>query len=179
MIEQTLVLNASFEPLTVIDWTRAITLFYRGKAEIVAEHEREARSVTFTFRLPSVVRLLRFVKVIGRDAVVPFTRTNIYARDGYACQYCGDKFSSEDLTFDHVVPQAQGGAKGWTNIVSCCVPCNRRKGARTPAEAGMALLCEPKRPTRSAVLLRISIGARHVPASWRDWLYWNVELDET
>ena len=176
-MEQTLVLNASFEPLKIVDWKRAITLFYRGKAEIVATHEREVRAVTFSFRLPSVVRLLRFVKVRGRADAVPFTRANIYARDGYACQYCGDTFADKDLTFDHVVPSAHGGTKGWENIVTACVPCNRRKDARTPDEAGMPLLRHPKRPTKATVLLRVTLGLRTVPDSWRDFLYWNVELE--
>jgi 5-methylcytosine-specific restriction endonuclease McrA len=176
-MEQTLVLNATFEPLKIVDWQRAITLFYRGKVEIVAEHDREVRAVTFTFKVPSIVRLLKFVRVRGREDVVPFTRANIYARDGYACQYCGDVFADCDLTFDHVIPSAQGGVKGWTNIATACVPCNRKKGARRPDEAGMTLLRHPKRPTKAAALLRVTIGMRTVPASWRDFLYWNLELE--
>lgn len=177
-MEQTLLLNASFEPLKVIDWRRAVTLFYKGRVEVLAEHDVIARAVTFSFRLPSVVRLLKFVRVRDRGDTVPFTRTNIYARDGYTCQYCGDTFADRDLTFDHVVPQAAGGTKGWTNIVTACMPCNRRKGPRTPAEAGMALLRHPQRPTKASVLLRVSIGLRSMPVSWRDYVYWNVELDE-
>ena len=177
-MEMTLLLNATFEPLKIVDWQRAITLFYRGKVEILAEHEKEVRAVTFTFRLPAVVRLLRFVKVRGRDDAVPFTRANIYARDAYACQYCGVSFAAIDLTFDHVVPASRGGRKGWENIVTACLPCNRRKDAQTPAEAGMTLLRQPKRPTKTAVLLRISLGLRTVPNSWRDFLYWTVELEQ-
>lgn len=177
-MEQTLVLNATYEPLKVVDWQRAITLWCRGKVEILAHHEREAHAVTFTFKLPSVVRLLRFVRVRGRDDVVPFTRANIYARDGYTCQYCGEAFADRDLTFDHVVPAAQGGTRGWENIVTSCQACNRRKGPRTPQEAGMALLRHPRKPARQAVLLRATIGLRTTPASWRDYLYWNVELEE-
>lgn len=177
-MEQTLVLNATYEPLKVIDWQRAITLWCRGKVEILAEHDRLARAVTFTFKLPSVVRLLRYVKARGTSEVVPFTRANIYARDGYQCQYCGETFADRDLTFDHVVPAAQGGTRGWTNIATACMPCNRRKGPRTPAEAGMVLLRHPQKPTRQAVLLRATIGLRSTPASWRDYLYWNVELEE-
>lgn len=177
-MEQTLVLNASFEPLKIVDWQRAITLFYRGKVEIVAEHEREVRSVSFTFKLPSIVRLLKFVRIRGRDDVVPFTRTNIYARDGYTCQYCGETFADRDLTFDHVIPAAQGGGKGWLNIVTSCMPCNRKKGARTPEEAGMSLLRHPTRPTKVALLLRVTLGLRTAPKAWRDFLYWNVELEQ-
>lgn len=128
--------------------------------------------------VPSVIRLLRFVQARRHDGVVPFTRANIYARDGYGCQYCGESFSDRDLTFDHVIPSSHGGTKGWENIVTCCVPCNRRKDARTPEEAGMPLLRRPVRPTKTALLLRVTLGARTVPASWRDWLYWNVELEQ-
>lgn len=174
-MEQTLVLNATFEPIKIVDWQRAITLWVQGKVEILATHDREARAVTFSFKLPSVVRLLRFVKVRMRRDYVPFTRSNIYARDEYTCQYCGGEFESEELTFDHVVPEARGGRKDWTNIVTCCVECNRTKGARTPEEAGMTLRRHPRKPPSTAAL-RVTVGVRRVPATWRDYLYWNVEL---
>ena len=83
-----------------------------------------------------------------------------------------------ELTFDHVVPVAQGGRKDWENIVACCVSCNRKKGGRTPAEAGMKLLRAPRRP-EAAPAVRITIGLRNAPESWRDYLYWNAELDDT
>ncbi len=82
------------------------------------------------------------------------------------------------MTFDHVVPVAQGGRKDWENIVTCCVTCNRRKGGRTPEEAGMRLVHPASRP-HSAPAIRITIGLRNAPDSWRDYLYWNVELDDT
>jgi 5-methylcytosine-specific restriction endonuclease McrA len=116
-VEQTLVLNATYEPIKIVDWRRAIVLWCQGKVEIVAEHDREVRAVTFTFKLPSVVRLLKFVRVRVARESVPFTRANIYRRDDYECQYCGETFESEDLTFDHVMPAAQGGRRDWTNIV--------------------------------------------------------------
>jgi 5-methylcytosine-specific restriction endonuclease McrA len=177
-MEMTLVLNATFEPLKIVDWQRAMVLWCQGKVEIVETHDREARSVSFTFKLPSVVRLLRFVKVRLRQDYVPFTRANIYMRDDYTCQFCSQEFTSEDLTFDHVVPVAQGGRKDWTNIVTACVPCNKRKGARTPQEAGMTLQRVPRKPA-STPALRVTVGLRRMPASWRDYLYWNVELDQT
>jgi 5-methylcytosine-specific restriction endonuclease McrA len=176
MIAQTLVLNATFEPIKIVSWQRAITLFYQGKAEVIAEHNTEVRAVTFTFKLPSVVRLLRFVRVRGRREHVPFTRANIYRRDDYECQYCGETFDTEDLTFDHVIPAAQGGGRSWDNIVTACMPCNRKKGARTPAEAGMELRRKPGRPISSPIF-RVSIGLRKTPESWRNFLYWNAELE--
>lgn len=177
-MEQTLLLNASYEPLKVVHWQKAITLFCQGKVEVIAVYDREIRAVSVSFKLPSVIRLLRFVKIKRRFDYVPFSRANIYARDNHTCQYCNDGFSMADLTFDHVVPVAQGGRKDWENIVTCCVPCNRRKGGRTPGEARMRLVRHPRRPD-SAPAIRITVGLRNAPESWRDYLYWNVELDDT
>src|SRR3954463_8267316 len=108
-MEQALLLNASYEPLKVVHWQKAITLWCQGKVEVIAEHDREIRTVKFSFQLPSVTRLLRFVKIKRRFDYVPFSRNNIYARDNHPCQYCADTFPTSDLTFDHVVPVAQGG----------------------------------------------------------------------
>ncbi|HEY6510025.1 MAG TPA: HNH endonuclease, partial [Vicinamibacterales bacterium] len=108
-MEQTLLLNASYEPLKVVDWQKAITLWCQGKVEVIAVHDREIRSVTFSFKLPSVIRLLRFVKIRRRLDYVPFSRANIYGRDAHTCQYCRQVFSPMELTFDHVVPVAHGG----------------------------------------------------------------------
>ncbi len=174
-MEQTLVLNATYEPLKVVDWQRAITLWCQGKVEIVETHDREVRAVTFSFKLPSVVRLLHFVKLKKRP-LVQFTRANIYQRDSFTCQYCDVAFEPEDLTFDHVVPVAQGGTRGWTNIVTACEPCNRKKGARTPEAAGMALRRRPQRPLVLAPMMKVTVGYR-TPANWRSYLYWHVELE--
>jgi 5-methylcytosine-specific restriction endonuclease McrA len=175
-MEQTLVLNATYEPIKVVDWQRAITLWCQGKVEILDTHDREVRAVTFSFRLPSIVRLLRFVKVKRMAGTVPFTRANIYRRDHHQCQYCGDTFRSEDLTFDHVIPEAHGGRKSWENIVAACMPCNRRKDARTPTEARMPLLRAPKKPAPAPVF-HVTLYMKRTPESWRDYLYWNVELE--
>ncbi len=177
-MEQTLLLNATYEPLKVVHWQKAVTLWCQGKVEIVAVHDREIRAVSFSFKLPSVIRLLRYVRIKKRFDYVPFSRANIYARDHYSCQYCAHAFPTPELTFDHVVPVSRGGRKDWENIVTCCVSCNRRKGGRTPDEARMRLVRTPRRPD-SAPALRITIGLRNAPDSWRDYLYWNLELDDT
>lgn len=176
-MEQTLLLNATYEPLKVVHWQKAITLWCQGKVEIIASHDREIRAVSFSVKLPSVIRLLRYVRIKKRFDYVPFSRANIYARDGYTCQYCSQQFPTQELTFDHVVPVSQGGRKDWENIVTCCVSCNRRKGGRTPEEARMRLVKPPRRPD-SAPAIRITIGLRTAPDSWRDYLYWNLELDD-
>ncbi|MBW1739880.1 MAG: HNH endonuclease [Deltaproteobacteria bacterium] len=173
-MEQVLLLNATFEPLKVIDWKRAIRLLTLGKVEVVEEYDREIRAVTFAIKLPSVLRLLQFVRYRKKD--VKFSRVNIYARDGFQCQYCGKKFESEDLTFDHVIPKRYGGKTEWTNIVTCCYKCNRVKGGRSLKEAGFKLLKKPVKPGWVPFIM-ITIGVRRVPDSWRDYLYWHVELE--
>ena len=177
-MEQTLLLNATYEPLRVVHWQKAITLWCQGKVEIVAVYEREVRSVSFSIKLPSVIRLLRRIRIRRHAEYVPFSRANIYARDRHECQYCGGGFSTSELTFDHVIPVAHGGRKDWENIVTCCMTCNRRKGGRTPEQAGMHLIRKPRRPDR-APAIRITFGLRNAPESWRDYVYWNVELEDT
>jgi len=176
-MEQTLLLNATYEPLKVVHWQKAITLWCQGKVEVISSHDREIHSPTFSFRLPSVIRLLRYIKIKRQIDYVPFSRANIYARDNHTCQYCSESLPSSELTFDHVVPVAQGGRKDWENIVTCCIPCNRRKGGRTPEQAGMHLTRIPRRPDK-APAIRITIGLKNAPESWRDYFYWHVELDD-
>ena len=176
-MEQTLLLNATYEPLQVVHWRRALTLLFSGKAEVVAEYEREIHSVSFSVRLPSVLRLLRFVKISRHHRRVKFSRANIYVRDRHCCQYCGRKCPTDELTFDHVIPIVQGGGKSWENIVTCCVRCNHKKGGRTPQEAGLSLVRRPAAPHWIGGKITFSIGYRSAPDSWRDYLYWNVELE--
>ncbi len=175
-MESTLLLNSSFEPLRVISWQRAITLLFAGKVEVIEEHSREIRSVTFSVKLPSVLRLLRYVKV-KKSRMIKFSRANIYARDRHRCQYCGGARRGDELTFDHVIPVSRGGGKSWDNIVTACIACNRRKGGRTPEEAGMRLIKRPVEP-EWVPSLNLNLVFRNAPDSWRDYLYWNVELDD-
>ena len=176
-MERTLVLNATYEPLNVISWKRALSLLYQGKVEVLAEYDREVKSIRFTIRMPSVLRLLQYVKVRRRAHHVKFSRANIYARDHHTCQYCGRKCPTEDLTFDHVIPIVKGGSKTWNNIVTCCFHCNHRKGGPPPEEAGMHLIRTPKEPEWVPSVLHLTIGIRSAPESWRDFLYWNIELE--
>lgn len=170
----TLLLSQSYEPIKIISWQRAITLLFLGKVEVVEEYAHDVRSVTVVIKIPAVVRLLRAFR--RHHKPVKFSRVNIYARDGYTCQYCGVRLSISELTYDHVVPRSQGGATDWTNIVTCCHACNRVKGGRTPRQAGMQLRALPVQPNWvPAVTIRVSL--RSVPDAWRDYLYWTGELD--
>ncbi len=174
-MEQVLLLNITYEPLRIINWKKAITLLCLGKVEVIEEYGRDIRSVSFTIKLPSVVRLLKLVK--KPKSPVKFSRQNIYLRDKYHCQYCGLKHPTEELTYDHVLPKSRGGKTEWENIVTCCVGCNRQKGGRTPTEARMKLVRKPTRPSWVPAI-KITIGLKQIPQTWRDYLYWHVELLE-
>ena len=171
---RTLVLSQGYEPIKVIPWQRAITLLFLGKVEVLEEYGENIRSVSLVIKVPAVVRLLRAFRRHAKP--VKFSRVNIYARDNYKCQYCGKKASMHELTYDHVVPRSQGGRTEWTNIVTCCYECNRKKGGRTPQQAGMHLRTQPAQPNWvPAVVIRIS--TRSVPDAWRDYLYWTGDLN--
>jgi 5-methylcytosine-specific restriction endonuclease McrA len=175
-MEQTLVLNASYEPLRIISWQKAMTLLFQGKVEVIAVYDREIRGVTVRVKLPSVLRLLRHVRMKRRFADVPFSRANVYARDDHTCQYCGRRLPPSQLTFDHVIPVARGGHKGWDNIVTCCISCNRRKGDAIPEEIDFHLVRKPRRPA-ALPYLTLSVGLHRAPESWRDYLYWDLSWE--
>lgn len=145
-----LALNASFEPLTIVPARRAIRLVLDGKAEIIEEDAGGLfRSERHTVASPSVIRLVRYVHVPYRFRR-QVTNTFLFARDGYACQYCGRHKSElrhrQFLTRDHVTPVSRGGVNTWDNVVTSCSTCNNRKGDRLPREAGLRLLGQPREP---------------------------------
>src|ERR1044072_7267876 len=111
-MEQTLLLNASYEPLKIVHWQKAVTLWCQGKVEVISVYDREIRAVSFSLKLPSVIRLLRYIKIKRRFDYVPFSRANIYARDEHQCQYCGHGFATTELTIDHLAPVPQCGCNG-------------------------------------------------------------------
>lgn len=145
-MEAVIVLNAGYEFMGLVSWQRAMLLLFNGKVEVVKESDRIVRTVSRTFRIPSVIRLIKFIRQIYRREV-PFSRKNILIHDAHMCQYCGREFSSGDLTIDHIVPKVQAGANEWLNVVACCRTCNIRKGGRTPRQAGMHLVRQPFKPT--------------------------------
>ena len=164
-----LVLNRSYEPLGHTSWQRAITLVCLGKVETLEEYEAVVRSPHTEIKVPAVIRLTHdsYIRPINGTK---FNRENIFARDGYVCQYCTEKFSKRELTFDHIVPIAQGGRKTWENIVTSCKPCNAKKKDRTPEQARMRLLKKPRKPVWSHVI-SIAASVTHTPKEWREYLY--------
>lgn len=167
VMEPALLLNATYEPLLVINWRKAITLVILGKAEILEPQVKRVRSATATHELPSVLRLVKRVKVPRKS--VQFSRSNVYRRDDYQCQYCGVSSRSAVLTFDHVMPRSRGGGTSWENIVTSCETCNRRKGDRTPQEARMPLLSKPKEPRWWPFSLSTFDGDH--PEHWKPYLW--------
>ena len=137
-----LVLNQGYEAHDVCRTRRAIILVLCGKAELVEDSRGEIHTVSTSYAIPSVIRLTLGVRRPTHERRL--TRVEVFARDGFTCQYCGRH--TKDLTLDHVVPRSQGGGHNWLNVVSACKNCNRKKGGRTPAEAGMKLLSEIRTP---------------------------------
>jgi 5-methylcytosine-specific restriction endonuclease McrA len=190
-----LVLNRVYQPVHITSVRRAFAMLYQGAARAIdaqfqtfdfdswsalsaAAHEDAIGAVGRRIRVPRVIVLLAYDRM--PRARVRFSRFNIYARDDNTCQYCGQRWARADLNLDHVVPRSRGGSTTWENVVCSCVPCNLRKGGRTPEEAGMRLLRAPARP-RWTPMFR-SATRRAFYREWRPFLsladaaYWNAEL---
>jgi len=173
-----LVLNADFRPLSYYplslwSWQDAIKAVFLERVNIVAQYDRAVHSPSLEMKLPSVVSLKTFVKPATQPA---FTRFNVFLRDRFSCQYCGNE---HHLTFDHVMPRRLGGKTTWENILTACAPCNMKKGGRTPQQARMHPLVRPIRPTSWQLHQHgKSFPPNYLHETWRDWLYWDIELEE-
>jgi len=172
---RTLVLSQGYEPVKIVSWQRAITLLFLGKVEVIEEYESNIKTTSLLIKIPAVVRLLKAFR--RHQKPVKFSRVNIYGRDDYRCQFCGEHKSINELTYDHLMPRAQGGKTNWLNIVTACTDCNKKKGNRTPSQAGMRLLKEPVQPTATPALV-VAVSKTSMPDAWRDYVYWTGELDQ-
>ncbi len=173
-----LVLNAdyrplSYFPLSVWSWQNAIKAVFMERVNIVSEYDRKVHSATFAMAVPSVVSLKSYIQPTKYPA---FTRFNVFLRDHFSCQYCGD---GRDLTFDHVIPRSRGGRTTWDNVVAACSPCNLKKGGRLPKEAHMAPRTHPYQPTNHMLQENgRSFPPNYLHESWVDFLYWDSELED-
>jgi 5-methylcytosine-specific restriction endonuclease McrA len=165
-VSYVLVLNATFEPLNVVSLRRAVVLLLKEKAEVVEATEDHIRSARLSLDVPLVIRLVYFVRVPHRIPL-PLTRRTVMARDRYTCQYCGTQPAKSNLTLDHVTPRSRGGSTHWDNVVTACIPCNQRKGDRTPHEAGLRLLARPDRPRYAALVL---LGRAQGYEAWQKYI---------
>ncbi len=176
-----LVLNADFRPLSYFplslwSWQDAIKAVVLGRVNIVSHYDRIVRTPRVGIRLPSVISLKEYIPASRTPA---FTRFNVFLRDSFTCQYCGESFPTPELTFDHVVPRSKGGRTSWENVVTSCSVCNLIKGDRLPRQCGMIPLSPPFRPSA----FELQENGRQFPPnflheSWRDFLYWDTELEQ-
>jgi 5-methylcytosine-specific restriction endonuclease McrA len=168
---RTLLLNKGYEPIEIIPWQDAITLWWVTKAEILSSYEDKViRSCYLEMPTPAVLRLKTSHRY--RRDFVPFERHFVYARDQWTCQYCGNRFPEDDLSYDHVIPECRGGKTWWDNIATACSSCNSIKDDRTPEEAGMPLLRRPKKPSWLPGVLALLVHKGEVPPQWADWVDW-------
>jgi 5-methylcytosine-specific restriction endonuclease McrA len=187
-----LVLNKNWQPVHVATVARALVLLWKDAARVVdardyqtfswddwsklrpADGDEFMQGVRLRMRVPEVITLTGYDRLPTR--AVTFSRRNIYRRDRFQCQYCGENPGSEELTIDHVVPRAAGGVSSWTNCVLACLACNKRKADRTPQQARMKLKKQPVRPTWKPVYADHRVRLE----SWSKFIseaYWNVELE--
>jgi len=193
-----LVLNRSFYAIQVISWKRAISLVYLNHAnvvdddyntysfdnwkefaeEIIKNPSGYIHTPNFKIIIPEVIALKTFNELPKSE--VKFTRRNIYEHYHYRCNYCGRKFHTQELNLDHVLPRSRGGKTDWTNVVTSCIPCNLRKGNKTPNEASMRLLVRPSKPKWTGSAAVVFRPPFKIKASWQrfvDNVYWNSELE--
>jgi 5-methylcytosine-specific restriction endonuclease McrA len=176
----TLVLNADYRPLSYFplslwSWQDTVKAVFLDRVNILSEYDRQVHSPSWAFPLPSVISLKQYIPTAKRPA---FTRFNVFLRDRFACQYCGHDHPAGDLTFDHVQPRSRGGITTWENVVAACMRCNLAKGNRLSKECGMHPRIKPVMPT----VHYLQQNGRAFPPnflhdSWRDFLYWDTELD--
>lgn len=172
-----LVLNAdyrplSYYPLSLWNWQDTIKAVFLDRVHIVSLYEKTIRSPSSEIQLPSVVCLKSYIQPSRFPA---FTRFNVFLRDKFSCQYCGER---DELTFDHVVPRSKGGQTTWENVVAACSPCNLTKGDKLPRQVNMFPRQKPYAPNvqdlhRNGRLF----PPNYLHDSWLDYLYWDTELE--
>ena len=172
-----LVLNADFRPLSYYPlsiwcWQDAVKSVFLDRVSIVSNYKRKIRSPSFEMNLPSVIALKNFIQPSKNPN---FTRFNVFLRDKFACQYCGDR---KDLTFDHLLPKSRGGLTDWNNVVTACSSCNVKKGGKLYKDCELKLANKPFAPT----VEDLHRNGRNFPPnflheSWMDYLYWDIELE--
>ena len=167
--EPVLVLNLNYVPINICNVRRAVILVGKGKAELLENNRGVLRTVNAVFDAPSIIRLVYLVKrpFLPRK----LSKKEVFLRDRYTCQYCGKK--SQELTLDHVIPRRQQGSHSWNNVVAACSRCNLRKAGRTPVEAKMRLVKEPRAPDPNPYLI---LQNRTILEAWRPYIPWNIGL---
>ena len=157
-----LILNIDYTPLGICIAKRAIVLLFSNKAETVIISEKSIRTIDNSYPVPSVIKTLKYIK---RPFGKKISRFGIFARDNFACQYCGNEHKT--LTVDHIIPKSRNGAHSWDNVVTACMDCNHKKAGRTPKEANMKLKIKPFIPNLNTHILKYS---NKFQSSWDQFL---------
>jgi 5-methylcytosine-specific restriction endonuclease McrA len=168
MKKDVLLLNASEEVISVIDWMKAVKLLMAGKATKPYNYEdyHEITTSSGMFKLPTAIVLVQYVRIPYRKCKL--SKKNLFNRDNGMCQYCSKKLTKASFTIDHVLPKSRGGKNTWENMVACCRNCNVKKKNRTPNEANMKLLSTPGLPHKDFVLIKVYDG-NHIKL-WERWI---------
>lgn len=182
--KQCLLLNADYNPLSIISWQKAIvwSMRFSGDSkygiEIIDFYKNDyINGVDKKYPIPAIAKTKRFFKI--NNHTITFSRKNIFTRDDFTCQYCDKKYDISNLTYDHVIPKSKwknerGSPTCWTNIVTACTFCNRKKGNRTPKEANMPLKALPTKPYKSLKYLPITNHLSRIrtdiPEEWKLYL---------
>ncbi len=147
---QCVLLNADYTFLNIVNWKRAMCLMAKGKVQVLKHSERMIGNVEgIVMRVPAVMKLIKLIRTLYRNRV-PFSKKNVFIRDGFKCAYCGS--DKEKLTIDHIIPKSRGGETNFENCVSSCRACNNNKGRKTPREANMYPKVKAYQPTISEFL---------------------------
>lgn len=178
-----LILNADYRPLTtsplsVFSWKDAVKAAFSENFTILETYDKVIRSPSFEMRLPAVMAIRHYIKM---NKPAPLTRWNLFLAHRFRCALCGNEFSSEDLTFDHIHPKSKGGQSTWQNLVPACQPCNHRKGNKTLQEAKITLKSKPYRPTQemlNEIGMEFSTIEETISKPWLSWLYWKGSIIE-
>jgi 5-methylcytosine-specific restriction endonuclease McrA len=180
-----LILNADFTPLGIVSWKKALLWSIKHEydqsrgVEIIDFYKDDSIIGTNNkkYPVPAVAKTAKYFRL--RDERVKFSRKNIFIRDNFTCQYCNNKFDINKLTYDHVIPKSlwkydSGSPTSWTNIVTACIGCNRKKRNRTPKQANMPLLTLPIMPKKNIKYLPIAhllLKIRDsIPNEWKCYL---------
>lgn len=167
MQHHTLLLTPWMQPHRIVTWQDAICRLVDEEIVVLESYSETVSSQKLTFQIPSVAQLKTAVPANKKG--VKFSRINVLTRDGFQCQYCGNRYPRRQLNYDHVIPRALGGRTVWENIVTSCYPCNTRKAGRTPEQAKMRLLKQPHRP-KSLPLTMPTIPIGRAPDEWMPYL---------
>ncbi len=167
MEKNVLLLSSWYLPLRIVPWQLAVKFVYEARVDVLAHYDEQISSPSVTWHVPAVIRYRRGAP--RKKPRLRFSRGNVFLRDGYTCQYCGQPFPQTKLTLDHVTPRSEGGLKCWDNIVTACRPCNTEKSNLSCDEAGMFPLNEPVLPDRLPLVPR-RFGVPQIPTQWIPYL---------